>query len=137
MVVVTSNSHRNCPGSIPWSSQLKTLYFHFSQSRKHPFSVLLWVYTSFHHVGPCNVKACNWFEVWHTSSASATAVSRFVYSLFEQLMPGKCISTVLWHNPVIQSSLHQISAYMYSTVSIAPLFMGSLTGISHTFPPSL
>ena len=123
---------------FPGVADLRPYIFIFSQSRKHPFSVLLWVYTSsFHHVGPCNVKACNWFEVWHTSSPSATTVSHFVYSLFEQLMPGKCISAVLWHNPIIQSSLHQISAYMYSTVSIAPLFMGSLTGISHTLPPSL
>ena len=50
-------------------------------------------------------------------------------------MPRKGILAALLHNPIIQSNMHQISSYMYSTVSTAPSFIGSLTGISHT-PPS-
>ena len=43
-----------------------------------------------------------------------------------------CISAVLLHNPIIQFTKHQISTYIYSTVSTAPSFMGTLAGISHT-----
>ena len=46
----------------------------------------------------------------------------------------KCISAVLRHNPIIQSSKHHISTHMYSTASIVPLFMGS-PEISHAPPP--
>ena len=48
--------------------------------------------SSFHYVGPSNVKPCNGFEFSHTSFWSA---SHFVYSLVERLMSGKCISAVL------------------------------------------
>ena len=53
----------------------------------------------------------------------------------EQLMPRKCICVVLWQNPILQSSIHQIFTHMYSTVSIGPSFKENLTGFSHT-PPS-
>ena len=50
----------------------------------------------------------------------------------EQLMLRKCISAVLWQNPIIQSSMHQIFPNMYSTGSIGPSFKENLTGFSHT-----
>ena len=37
----------------------------------------------------------------------------------------------LFSSSIIQSSMHQIFNHMYCTDSIAPSFMGSLTGISH------
>ena len=55
----------------------------------------------------------------------------------EQLMPRKCISAVLWQNPIIQSNMHQIFTHMYSTVSIGQSFKENLTGFWHTpFPTS-
>ena len=53
----------------------------------------------------------------------AVTASHFVYSLVQQLiMPGICISAVLWQNPTVQSSMQQICTHVYSTVSIAPSF---------------
>ena len=49
----------------------------------------------------------------------------------EKLMPRKCISAVLWQNPIIQSSMHQIFTHMYSIVSIGPSFKENLTGFSY------
>ena len=119
MVVVTSDSYHGSPGSLLRSSQHKTLYSHFfTISLASIFSSALSTYVL---VSPCcafYVYPCNVFEYLHPSSPSATTASHFVHSLVEQLMPGKCISAVLWHNPIIQSSMHQISTFMsfHSTI---------------------
>ena len=54
----------------------------------------------------------------------------------EQLMPRKCTSTILWQNPIIQYSMHQIFTHMYFTVSRGPSFKENLTGFLHTPPPA-
>ena len=135
--------HGGCGAGLPtwkpWfgSSSIQH-FFILLQSLYHPFLVLLWVHmSSFHHAGPSKDKPCNGFKFSHTSSPSATAAPHFVYSLVEQLMPEKCISAVLWDNPIIQFSMHQTSTHMYSTVSIAPSSMGSLTEISPVLSPPL
>ena len=138
--------HGSCGAGLatwkPWfgssSIQHKTLYFILLQSLYHPFLGLFWVHTSsFHHAGPSNNKLCNGFKFLQTSSPSATGVPHFVYSLVEQLMPQKCISTVFWDIPIIQFSMHQTSTHMYSTVSVAPSSIGSLTEISPALSPPL
>ena len=50
-------------------------------------------------------------------------------------MPRKCISAILWQNPAIQSSMHQIFIQIYSTVSIGLSFLESSTGFSQAPPP--
>ena len=133
MVVVTLSSCGRSPVVLLVVANIRPNVFILSQARQHWFSVLLWVHkSSFQDIGPSNVKSGSGFQFSHTSSPSATTASLFMHSLVQQHMQGKCISAVLWHNPIIHSSMHQISTHMYSTVSIAPSFVGSLTGISHT-----
>ena len=137
MVVMTLNSHRRSPDSIPHRSQLiGPNIFILSESHQHPFSVVLGVHkSSFHHVGTSNVQPCNRFQFSHTSFPLAKTASHFVHSPSEQLMPRKCIFAVLWKNWIIKSSMHQIFVNMRSTVSTAPSFMVSLMGISHAPHP--
>ena len=63
-----------------------------------------------------------WWEAPLTLRNLAEAISK----------PGKCIAAILWHNPIIQSSIHQISTHMmHSTLSIAPSLLWGLMGTSH------
>ena len=75
------------------------------------------------------------FHTLQPSQLQLRRTSHFVYSLVEWFLPGKCITTVFWHNPIIPSSTHQISTHMYSkAVSIESLFMGGLT-LNFAYPP--
>ena len=80
---------------------------------------------------PWNVKPCNGFEFPHTSSRLAITASHFVHLLVEQRLLRKCIFAVLWQNPIILSSVHQIFILMYSTVSIEP---SCIMGFLHVPP---
>ena len=128
-VVVVSSSHRGNPGLAPRSSQYKTRYIHsftifqfcfeYISSHSAVLSLLilsLAMGSNFYTLHPCQPQ------------------QRFI--LCTHQLSNSCQgNSFLQSCDIIQPSKHQISTPMYSTVSIAPQSMGSLTRISHP-PPS-
>ena len=87
------------------------------------------IYESFfYHIVQSNVYPCNGLEFSSISSPLATTASHFLYYLlFDQLYAKKCISAVLWQNPIKQPpDIDQ----MYSVVSIGWSRMESPTEFS-------
>ena len=104
--------------------------FTLLQSGQHPFSVLLQVHnSSFHHVVPSNVKPCNGFVFYHSSSLPAIII--LCTCQLNNYMPRNCICA----NPTIQFSMHQIFTHMYLTVSTGLSYLESLTGFLKAPPP--
>ena len=70
----------------------------------------------FYHIVQSDVKPCNGLEFSNISSPLATTASHFLhYLLFDQLYAKKCISAVLWQNPIKHPPA---IGQMYSVVSI-------------------
>ena len=114
MVVQILSSQHGGLGSIPRSSQHGTQYFHSFTTLLA--SILGSALSTQAPVSPCWAFQCLALP-WVLIFAYSISVSHNSISLVQQPLPGKCISAILQHNPIIQSCIHQIPTHIHSTVS--------------------